>query len=112
MILAQLAASTVSLDPMVVAVLAGTVTPLLTGLITKFQAGSGIKVLVSLVLIAIATVVSYIQTNTTFEVKTVILLFATTLVMHVATYYGVWKPTGVSTKLAPDFGIGAADPQV
>lgn len=96
----------VSLQPWVVALLAGTVTPLLAGLVTKLSASSGVKAVAGILFTAAATAVNVIVTNNgNFNYRDVILLFFTTFVAHVSTYYGVWKPVGANNP-APTWGIG------
>lgn len=102
----QAVPSTVTLEPWVVAILVGTVTPLITGLLTKLSAASGVKVLVNVVLVALGTVLNLIITNNgTFVVRDVIVLFACTFVANVASYAGVWAPVGLKNPL-PEKGIG------
>lgn len=105
----------ITLQPYVVAIIIGTITPLLTGLITKLGASDGVKAIVSFVLIAIATVLNQIvHDNGTFVWRDTIILFATTLVMHIATFYGIWSPMGhgpaPTAKLLPDVGVGGGTP--
>lgn len=104
--------ATVTLEPWVVAILAGTVTPLITGLITKLGASSAVKAITGFVLVAIAAVINTIlNSNGMFVVRDVVILFATTFVMHVAMYAGVWKPLGgdgaPTAHIKPDWGIGS-----
>jgi hypothetical protein len=85
----------IQLEAWVVMLLSGTLTPLLTGLITKLQAHPGTKALIALLLTAISAVVNAIVlANGEFLARNMIILFVTTFVMHVATYFGVWKPVG------------------
>lgn len=98
--------STITLEPWVVAIIIGTITPLITGLITKLSASSGLKALVNLVLVAVGTVLNLIVTNGgVFVVRDALVLFACTFVANVASYAGVWAPVGAKNIL-PDKGIG------
>lgn len=86
---------TVTLDATLFAILAGTVTPIVVGLITKLNATSGLKAIVTLFLTAVVAVFNdvVIAGNGTFNLKTAIVFFAVTFVTHVATYAGLYKPT-------------------
>ncbi len=85
----------ITLAAWVVALLGGTVTPLLTGLITKLEAHPGTKAFVALVIAAFIAVIDAITlAQGTFVVQDMIILFTVTFVMHVSTYYGFWKPVG------------------
>jgi phage-related holin len=105
--------TTVTLQPYVIALLVGTVTPLLTGLITKLGASNGLKAFTSFVLIAIATVVNQVVSmNGTFNVRDTIILFFTTLVAHAASYLQIWEPLGEgkapTATWLPNKGFGRA----
>lgn len=87
--------NSIHLEAWVVALLAGTVTPVITGLITKLQAHPGTKALIALLLTAVIAVINAIvNANGDFVLRDVVVLFVTTFVWHVATYFGVWKPVG------------------
>jgi uncharacterized membrane protein len=103
----------ISLSPLVISLLIGAVTPLLTGLIVKLKAASGTKALVGLGLVAAGAGVNFVvAANGVFALEDLVILVAATFVTHVSTYYGVWKPVGSSTEGAPtltatpDFGFG------
>lgn len=98
--------STITLAPWIMAIVVGTVIPLVNGIITKLQAASGIKVLVNFVLVALGTVLNLIVTsNGTFVVRDALVLFATTFVIAGATYLHVWVPLGLKNPM-PDKGLG------
>jgi hypothetical protein len=111
-ILAADIATSIQLSPLVITLLIGTVTPLLTGLIVKLQASSGVKSVVALVLVAVGAGINYVVSNNgTFDLASLLVLVFATFVAHVSTYYGVWKPIGnkdgsPTMNLTPDFGIG------
>jgi hypothetical protein len=98
----------ISLGASVVTIAASAITPLLVGLATKLQASGGIKVLVaSLINVAVAFIAQYVvATDGTFEVEPAAVYLFIAVVTQVSTYYGVWKPTGATAKLAPSSGIG------
>ena len=90
------------------AILSGVVIPLLVGLITKLQASSGIKAILNFGLSAITAAVA-LESEANFNWKTFAVNFALTWVVSIATYYGLWKPTGVSGTVQEEtanFGIG------
>lgn len=103
----------VTLQPWIIAILVGTITPLITGFVTKLSASSGVKAIVSLVLVAIGTVINMIVTNNgVFTVRDAVVLFATTLVAHMASYFQVWEPIGTprttfTNEWTADIGIGS-----
>lgn len=103
----------ISLSPLIVSLLIGVVTPLLTGLIVKLRASSGTKAIVGLGLVAIGAGINFVvSANGVFALDDLVILVATTFVAHVSTYYGVWKPVGSSNDGAPtmtatpEFGFG------
>lgn len=103
--------TSIQLNAWVIALLAGTVTPLLTGIITKLEAHPGTKTLIALFLTAAAAVIAAIvNANGMFQVRDVIALFVTTFVWHVATYFGVWKPVGSGAppgaRATAEIGVG------
>lgn len=89
------------------------VIPLAVGLLTKSSASSGLKASLNVVLSALVTAVTTILDDASAHLSTVISQFIVTSVSSVATYYGVWKPTGVAGTIAaktPGFGIGSPPP--
>lgn len=103
--------STYTLSPWILAIVTGTVTPILTGLVTKLGASSPVKALTGFVLMALGTVINLIVTNNgTFVIRDAIVLFATTFVVHAAMYLNLWKPVGggapPGAKSTANFGIG------
>lgn len=103
--------STVTLEPWVVAIIGGTLIPLLVGVATKLGASPGLKAVIGLVLVAVVTALNVIVTNNgTFVIRDVVVLFATTFVVHVASYYGLWKPIGggaaPGAEATKNFGVG------
>lgn len=90
---------TVQLDPWVLPLLAGTITPILTGIVTRPRATSGTKALVGLLAAALAAagieVIHWLTTaGGTFEFRPALVLFLVTFATHLAAYYGFWKPVG------------------
>lgn len=103
--------STITLAAWLVSFLGGTAVPVLTGLATKLQASPGLKAIVGLALAAAVTVIATIVDGQgVFEPRTTLVLFVTTFVTHVTTYYGLLKPIGggaaPGAKATADVGIG------
>lgn len=93
--------------------LVGTLIPILVGLITKANAPAAVKSICMIVLSAIgaAFVVSTQADGTAVFSKETIVATLNTIVQAVATYYGVWKPSGVSGKVinaTARFGLGGS----
>lgn len=91
----------------VIALLSGVIIPLLVGLLTKLNASSGVKAIFNFGLSALTAVLATV--TDTFEWKALLVNFGLTWAVSVATYYGLWCPTGVAPAVqeaTPDFGIG------
>lgn len=91
------------IDPaQVVALLVGTVLPLLTGLVTKAEVGKHVRAVVLLVLAGVTSVLTELgaslSTGTSFELGTVVLAALGTFLVGVGVHFGLWKPTGASNK--------------
>lgn len=95
-------------DMTLYALLVGVIVPLLVGLLTKLNASSGIKAVLNLGLVAFGTAIAtYNQINWSWKA------FAINLgvgwAVSVATYYGFYKPAGVTPTIAKatqNFGVG------
>lgn len=97
-----------TVNALVVTILLGTVLPILVGLVTKLDAPSGMKGSILIVLNAVqAGVVSATTSDGSASfTRESIVLFLFGLATSLSTYYGVYKPLDVPSKLAPEFGIG------
>jgi hypothetical protein len=104
----------VTLDPTLVALIAGTVLPLLVAFVTKAGASSGLKAGVTIVASAlIGTLNGIVNNGGTFDWKVALTSTLITIVTGFTTYNGLWKPVaGVNQKFAPNFGLGAVTPAV
>lgn len=102
---------TVDLDPFVVAIIAGPVVTLLTGLITKLDASSGLKRVVAMALSAIAGVLAQIvAADGNLDIGPIIESALLAFGSSVVAYYMALRPTGLSPKVngaTSDFGLGA-----
>jgi len=98
----------VTMNLALVTIIGGTILPVAHGLITKLGAASRVNVLVGLVLSGVSGVLGTATEMNGVAVfsRTTLVAAALTWVAQVATYYGVWKPSGFYAKLAPNVGIG------
>jgi hypothetical protein len=95
------------LDIQALSVVAGVVVPLLVGLLTKLHAPSGIKAVLNAGLSAVAGTLTATAANSgAFSWREIVTAIGMTWITSVATHYGLYKPTAVDTKLAPNSGLG------
>lgn len=92
---------------------AGTVVPLLVGLLAKRNASASVKAILNLGLSAIAgALATVIQANGHLDVGAFVTGMGVTWLTSIVSYYGLWKPTGTADRvqeLAPNVGIGKPD---
>jgi hypothetical protein len=87
----------VHLDVGTLSFIAGSVIPLLVGLLTKYNAHPGLKGTLNALLSAIGGGIAVaIGAHGTVSLGTWLFTMAQTFALSIATYYGVWKPTGVA----------------
>lgn len=92
-----------------VSVVVAPLLPLLVGLVTKLAASPGLKAVLLLALSAVVGVVNqWIEAGPDF-ILTSDLIVATLVawVIAVGTHFGLYKPTGIASNLAPNTGIGS-----
>lgn len=98
------------IDLMLLAFIAGSLIPLVTAIITRSTAPSGIKAVISAALAGVVALVSlWTEAAGVVDWKTSLLLFFTTWITHAGAYFGFWKPTGVAPGLHSStgtFGLG------
>lgn len=82
----------------VASLLIGFFLPILASLVTKQSWSAGIKSIVLLALSAITGFLTEFVNSADFVWQQALLTSVMTFVVGVATYYGLWHPTGVSTK--------------
>lgn len=86
--------------------------PILTALITKSSASSGLKSIVTVTLAVIATGVQRaLAANGVINARTWLTTLLVTWIIAIAIYYGLLKPTGTTQAVAdsaPTFGLGKA----
>lgn len=78
--------------------------PLFIGFITKAALPERAKATIMLVVTAIASLIASTQTGAVLDGDT-LQLWGKSVVITVASYYGVWKPVGLGN-IAPAKGIG------
>jgi len=77
--------------------------PLVIGLVTKSTLSEKGKTVVMLVLTGVAALLSQVDAN-----AGLLTTWVGTVVVTIASYYGVWKPIGAGN-VAPKVGIGPSD---
>lgn len=95
------AGARLSISPVILAVLAGTILPILNGIVLRTTASSGLSAFVNLVGVALVTVANFVLTSPVFDVSTVVILAGSTFAMSIASYYGFWKPIDSGGGRAP-----------
>lgn len=104
----------VLLDSQAIAMIAGLVIPLLVGLVTKINASGGLRAVLNAFFSAVAGAIAVIGTDLErAELRTFVVAIVSTWIVSVATYYGVWKPTGVAGSVIDATGrFGLSSPPV
>lgn len=82
-------------DATLIATLVGVVVPLLVGVVTKLKAAAGVKAFLNAGLCGLGGLVATVVPET-FTWRAFLVKWATAWVVSVATYYGLWKPSGVA----------------
>lgn len=102
--------TTIVLDAQFVSLLIGTVIPLVVGLLTKLNASSGVKAVTNALLAALTGFLTEAGSDE-FVLGTAVVTVLMTWAVSVATYYGLYKPTGASQAVqrsTSKFGVGSA----
>lgn len=95
-------------DMTLLALLGGVIVPILVGLLTKLNASSGVKAVLNLGLTALAAALATVN-EIDFEWRVFLVNWFVSWAVSVATYYGFYKPTTISTQVqtsTANFGIG------
>jgi hypothetical protein len=95
-------------DMTLFALVSGVVIPLLVALLSKLNASSTVKSVLNFGLSALSGLLITVNQDS-FAWKPFLVNFAFTWIVAVATYYGLWKPTGTAQKVqdvAPNVGVG------
>ncbi len=103
-----------TLSAIAVTALIGSVIPLLVGLATKLNASSKLKggILVGLNALQGFLIAGSMNGGAIKLTVDTAILWGVGIVISLASYYGLYKPADVSTKLAPGFGIGGSSAEV
>ncbi len=99
------------LDTQLIAAVGGVFIPILVGILAKLNAGASIKSILNAALSAITAAIGEAVPGD-FDWKPFIVTWALTFAISIATYYGLWKPTGVAPAVKETtrgFGLGKAD---
>lgn len=82
-------------DWLYVPLIAGSLTPILTGVLTKLDAHPGTKALVAAILTGLVAVIDSIARHgSAFQPAEMLVLWVTTFAWHCAAYFGILKPAG------------------
>lgn len=104
----------VVLAPPIVMVVISILIPLAVGLVSKASLASGVKAVLLLVFNALNAfiVTAIVADGSAYVTKQSFMNFVLGVVVSVATYFGVYKPVGLSSHgaLGPDVGIGPKVP--
>lgn len=88
----------------VLALVVGTILPLITGLVTKANAAAGVKAVVLLALSGVtgflSNFVDALNTHVPFNAGSVFLTVLATFLVGVGVHFGLLKPTTLSAKVA------------
>ena len=100
--------NTITIDPLLVSLIAGAVIPVLVALATKYNASSGLKSIVAVVAsVAVGVLNEIVNQQGTFDWKTTATSALVTLVTAFSTYNGFWKPVAhVNDRALPNVGVG------
>jgi hypothetical protein len=82
--------------------------PLVIGLVTKSTLSEKGKTVVMLVLTGVAALLSQVDANAGLLTVEMLTTWVGTVVVTIASYYGVWKPIGAGN-VAPKVGVGPSD---
>jgi hypothetical protein len=96
-------------DTQVIAMISGVLIPILVALLTKLRASSKLKAMANAILCAVSGALSTVIPGA-FSWKPFAVAALSTWAVSVATYYGLWKPTGVTQATASataGVGIGS-----
>ena len=87
--------------------LSGLLTSPLTAFVTKFKADSATKALTGFVVVALSAALQMvIGAEGTFTLRNLFGVFMVSYISHLATYFGMLKPSDLPALMAPSKGIG------
>lgn len=86
--------------PLIIGLLVSTILPLIVGLVTKYETRSGVRAVLLAALAAVTGLLTElgnaIQTGTTYNLGTGLVLALTAFLVAVGIHFGLLKPTGAS----------------
>lgn len=83
-------------DAQLITVIGGVLVPILVGIIAKLRASSSLKSILNAALSAVTGALSAGQVDGGWSFKVFIISWGSTFAVSIASYYGLWKPTGVA----------------
>lgn len=89
--------------------LSGLVIPLVVGLVTKLEASTGTKSVVTVVLAALAGAAQVLVAGGGVVSGDYVIQTVITLGLALGSFYGIYSPAKTDARLAPGFGIGPSD---
>jgi hypothetical protein len=95
-------------DLTLITIVSGTLIPILVALVSKLNASPGLKAILNFGFSAIVAAIA-LENEASFNWRSFTINFALTYLVSIATYYGLFKPTGVTQTVAEktkDIGIG------
>lgn len=106
----QAAPYNIQLKSWIVMIVAGSVIPLVTAFLTKVNAHSLLKGMITVVLTAVTALIAQATVNDGIAVisKQAVILWFVGLAQAEVAYYAAWKPANAPANLAPTFGLGPA----
>jgi hypothetical protein len=98
----------IEFDAFVVSALLSLIIPVVTGLLTKVTAAPAVKQIITIVLAAVASLISTntVQDGTAVISKETGLLWAMNTAIAITSYLGIYKPHDANAKLSPESGLG------
>lgn len=104
--------SQVQLEPLTVQLIIGLIIPIAVGLLTRYTTAAGVKVLLTMILNAIQTLIvqATVASGVAVISKETFIAWLMALVVSIATYLGVYKPVSLTSSspegaLFPNKGI-------
>jgi len=104
-----LAATILTLSAPLLTLLSGLAIPLIVGLVTKLEASTGTKSLLTVILAVGAGACQVLVAGGGILTEDMVLQATITLGLALGSFYGIYSPLNTDARLAPSKGIGPAD---
>ena len=100
-----------NLDALTITVVVSLFIPIVTGLLTKYNASAMVKQIVTLIFSSATALVADGATSTggALVTREDVTLAVISLVIAITSYLGIYKPHDVNAKLVPNVGLGSGD---